>query len=226
MRVLLLEDDDELAGFIKSGLERGGAHVVDRLISGKDALTAALTYEYDVIILDRMVPELDGLSVLKALVAAKSGAAILMLTSMADIESRVEGLEAGADDYLVKPFAFSELSARVAALSRRGRTRDAAPKTELTGGGIVLDLLGHSCRREDKPIDLSATEYRLLKYFMENAGKVLTKNMLLEHVWDMDFDPTTSMVETHISRLRSKLEKPFSTKVISTLKGAGYRFDA
>lgn len=225
MRILLLEDDEELASFVCKGLE-GNGYVIDRLISGKDALTAALTNDYDLIMLDRMVPELDGLSVLKALVAAKSGAAILMLTSMADVDARVEGLEAGADDYLVKPFAFSELNARVAALSRRSRTRDTQPQTELRGQGVVLDLLGHGCQRNGTNIELSSTEFRLLKYFMESAGRVLTKNMLLEQVWNMDFDPTTSMVETHISRLRAKLEKPFNDKVITTIKGSGYRFNA
>lgn len=225
MQILLLEDDPELGQFVQQGLERLG-HVIDVLRNGRDALTAALSNDYDVIVLDRMVPELDGLSVLRSLRSAKVNTPVLMLTAMSTVEARVDGLEAGADDYLVKPFAMTELSARIGALCRRGRTVDDPTSTVLTAGGIELDRMGQHCSRNKQSIVLSAIEFRLLETFMLHPGRVMTKNMLLERVWNIDYDPTTSVVETHISRLRAKIDKPFDSNVITTLRGAGYRFDA
>lgn len=224
MKILLLEDDTEIGAWIRDGLTRAG-HVIDWLENGRDALVAATTQDYDVMILDRMTPELDGLSVLKAVRASKNNTPAIFLTALSDVDDRVEGLQAGADDYLPKPFAFSELEARVAALGRRQTETASTEVTKLEAGDISLDLLKQSCTRQGKPIDLNAKEFRLLEAFVRSNGRVLTRNMLLEKVWDMNFDPTTSVVETHISRLRSKIEKPFGDSVIRTMRGAGYVFD-
>jgi two-component system OmpR family response regulator len=224
MKILLLEDDKEIGRWVNDGLTRGG-HVVDWLENGRDALIAATTHDYDVMVLDRMTPELDGLSVLKAVRASKNMTPALFLTALSDVDDRVEGLEAGADDYLPKPFAFSELEARVAALGRRGTAASQPEVTTLTAGDIDLNLLRQSCTRQGVKIDLNAKEFRLLEAFMRAKGRVLTRNMLLEKVWDMNFDPTTSVVETHISRLRGKIEKPFGDVVIRTMRGAGYIFE-
>ena len=224
MKILLLEDDGEIGAWVSGGLVRSG-HVVDWLKSGRDALVAATTHEYDVLVLDRMVPELDGLSVLKALRAAKIGTPALILTALGDVDDRVEGLRSGADDYLRKPFAFSELEARIEALGRRPATSQVADTSVLEAGDIRLDLYRQKCRRQDRDVDLNAKEFRLLETFMRSKGRVLTRNMLLEKVWDLNFDPTTSVVETHVSRLRGKIEKPFGDTVIRTIRGAGYVFE-
>jgi DNA-binding response OmpR family regulator len=224
MKILLLEDDTEIGSWTRDGLTQSG-HVVDWLKSGRDALIAATTQDYDLLIMDRMVPDLDGLSVLRAIRAAKNATPVLLLTALGDVDDRVEGLQAGADDYLPKPFAFSELDARVAALGRRNADVGQATVTQLIGGDIHLDLLKQRCTRQGQTIDLSAKEFRLLEAFLRSGGRVLTRNMLLEKVWDMNFDPTTSVVETHISRLRGKIEKPFGDMVIRTMRGVGYVFD-
>lgn len=224
MKILLLEDDREIGAWVTDGLVRSG-HVVDWLMSGKDALVAATTRGYDVLVLDRMVPELDGLSVLKALRAAKIASPALILTALGDVDDRVEGLRSGADDYLPKPFAFSELEARIAALGRRVPTSVVADTGVLQAGDIRLDLYRQKCRRQGREVDLNAKEFRLLETFMRSGGRVLTRNMLLERVWDLNFDPTTSVVETHVSRLRGKIEKPFGDTVIRTIRGAGYVFE-
>ncbi|WP_343563365.1 response regulator transcription factor [Kiloniella sp. b19] len=224
MKILLLEDDKEIGTWISDGLSQSG-HVVDWLENGRDALVAANSYSYDVLILDRMTPELDGLTVLKSLRAAKNTTPALFLTALSDVDSRVEGLHAGGDDYLSKPFAFSELEARVIALGRRNvQTMETEP-TALVAGDITLDLLRHSCIRQGQKIELNPKEFRLLESFIRARGRVLTRNMLLEKVWDMNFDPTTSVVETHVSRLRSKIEKPFGDTVIKTIRGTGYIFE-
>ena len=224
MKILLLEDDGEIGAWVSDGLVRSG-HVVDWLKSGRDALVAATTREYDVLVLDRMVPELDGLSVLKALRSAKVATPALILTALGDVDDRVEGLQSGADDYLTKPFAFSELEARVAALGRRTLSSAETDNSVLLAGDIRLDLYRRRCRRRDRNIDLNAKEFRLLEVFMRSKGRVLTRSMLLEKVWDLNFDPTTSVVETHVSRLRGKIEKPFGDTVIRTIRGAGYVFE-
>lgn len=221
MKVMVLEDDAEIGAWVRDGLSRAG-HTVDWLTDGKDALVAATTREFDVLVLDRMVPGLDGLSVLNSIRAAKVQTPVLFLTALSEIDDRVEGLQAGADDYLSKPFALTELEARVSVLGRRASPPQSAEVTKLTIGDVTLDLLRQTCTRQGRAIDLNGKEFRLLEALMRAKGRIQTRNMLLEKVWDMNFDPTTSVVETHMSRLRAKLEKPFGDTVIRTIRGAGY----
>jgi two-component system OmpR family response regulator len=227
MRILVLEDDKDLGPWIARGLREEG-HVVDHFPNGKDALLAAMGQDYDLLILDRMVPGLDGLAVLKSLRASKNTTPALFLTALGEVDDRVEGFEVGGDDYLTKPFAFVELSARVNALGRR-RDRgeaNAAEPTVLRCGDLSLDLLARRCERQGQTIELMAKEFKLLEYFMRRPGRLVTRTMLLEQVWDMNFDPTTSVVETHISRLRAKIDKPFEEDLIRTRRGEGYVFGA
>ena len=225
MRILLLEDDLQLGPWVASGLREEG-HVVDHFEDGKEALLAAMGQDYDLLILDRMVPGLDGLAVLKSLRASKNTTPALFLTALGEVDSRVEGFDAGGDDYLTKPFAFAELSARVSALGRRrdGGGASEAEQTVLRHGDLSLDLLARRCERQGQVIDLMAKEFKLLEYFMRRPGRLVTRTMLLEQVWDMSFDPTTSVVETHISRLRAKIDKPFEGELIRTRRGEGYVF--
>ncbi|MEM7730890.1 MAG: response regulator transcription factor [Pseudomonadota bacterium] len=224
MRILLLEDEEQLGAWVAGGLREEG-HVVDLFTDGKDALIAATAQEYDVLILDRMVPGIDGLSVAKSLRASKNTVPVLFLTALGEVDARVEGFEAGGDDYLTKPFAFAELSARVGALGRRREGgSNAAEQTLLRVGDLTLDLIGRRCERQGREIDLMAKEFKLLEYFMRRPGRLVTRTMLLEQVWDMSFDPTTSVVETHISRLRAKIDKPFDADLIRTRRGEGYVF--
>ena len=224
MRILLLEDDKQLGSWVQNGLQEEG-HVVDLFEDGKDAMIAAMGQEYDVFVFDRMVPGLDGLALLKSLRAAKNTTPAIFLTALGEVDARVEGFEAGGDDYLTKPFAFAELSARVNALGRRrdGGEEESA-STVLKYADLTLDLLGRQCERQGQAIDLMAKEFKLLEYFMRRPGRLVTRTMLLEQVWDMSFDPTTSVVETHISRLRSKIDKPFDQALIRTRRGEGYVF--
>lgn len=226
MRILLLEDDQELSQWLLQGLQDDG-HSVDLFDNGRHALSAGLIQEYDVLILDRMTPELDGLSVLKALRTAKIVTPTLFLTALTEVDDRVEGLNAGADDYLAKPFAFAELLARVNALGRRQptATSQTEDETTLVCGDIQLDLIRRRCTRQGEVIDLNTKEFKLLEIFMRNQGRVLTRSMLLDRVWNLNFNPTSSIVETHISRLRSKLDKPFAQETIKTLRSAGYVFE-
>ena len=225
MRILLLEDDRQLGPWVASGLREEG-HVVDHFTDGKDALLAAMGQDFDVLILDRMVPNLDGLAVLKSLRASRNTTPALFLTALGEVDSRVEGFEAGGDDYLTKPFAFAELSARVNALGRRREGAEAkdATQTTLRYADLSLDLLARRCERQGQPIELMAKEFKLLEYFMRRPSRLVTRTMLLEQVWDMSFDPTTSVVETHISRLRAKIDKPFDEPLIRTRRGEGYVF--
>ena len=224
MRILLLEDDKQLGPWIADGLRKEG-HVVDHFADGKDALIAAMGQSFDLLILDRMVPGLDGLSVLKSLRASRNSTPALFLTALGEVDARVEGFEAGGDDYLTKPLAFAELSARVNALGRR-RDSGGEPdqQTTLRYGDLTLDLLARRCTRAGQPIELMAKEIKLLEYFMRRPGRLVTRTMLLEQVWDMSFDPTTSVVETHISRLRAKIDKPFDSALLRTRRGEGYVF--
>ncbi|MCV6591334.1 MAG: response regulator transcription factor [Silicimonas sp.] len=225
MRLLVLEDDKVLGPWIEQGLSEAG-HVVDLFTDGKDALIAATTQSYDVLVLDRMVPGLDGLSLLKALRQAKVAAPAIFLTALGEVEDRVEGLQAGGDDYLVKPFAFSELTARIEVLARRrGAADDEDGGARLTAGDVTLDLHKRSCHRQGVAIDLNPKEFLLLEVFLRSKGRVQTRTMLLERVWNLNFDPTTSVVETHISRLRGKIEKPFGDTLIRTIRGSGYVFE-
>lgn len=219
MKILLVEDDPETAGYIANGLKEHG-HVVDVAPGGREGLFLATEAHHDVAVVDRMLPELDGLSLVKALRAANIKTPILMLTTMGGVDDRVEGLNAGADDYLVKPFAFSELLARVNALSRR--PAPVSQETILRVSDLELDLLKRMARRAGKSIELQPQEFRLLEFMMRHVDQIVTRTMLLEHVWDFHFDPQTNIVETNISRLRAKVDKGYETELIHTIRGAGY----
>jgi two-component system OmpR family response regulator len=220
MRLLLVEDDLETAGYITDGL-RGQGLSVEHAADGDSGLTRALSNTYDVIILDRLLPGRDGLSLLQALRAAGRRTPVLCLTAVDGLDDRVAGLDAGADDYLTKPFFLVELLARVRALARRA----AVPvQTRLGAADIELDLVGRTVTRAGSPITLLPQEFKLLEYLLRNAGSVVTRSMLLEHVWDIHFDPQTSVVESHMSRLRAKLSGGGATEYIRTIRGSGYVF--
>lgn len=219
MKILVIEDDVETGAYIKKGLVEHG-HVVELAGNGRDGLFLAAGEVHDVVIVDRMLPGLDGLSVVKALRATGAKVPVLFLTTMSGVGDRVEGLEAGGDDYLVKPFAFAELLARVNALARRPpMTR---VETVLRVSDLEMDLIGRKVRRAEQEIELQPREFRLLEYLMRNAGRVVTRTMLLENVWEFHFDPKTNIVETHISRLRSKIDREFDGELIETVRGSGY----
>ncbi len=219
MKVLLIEDDEQTSRYVADGLNREGHHV-DRLSDGRDGLEAAIRGTFDLLIVDRRLPGLDGLSVVRAVRSAGGKMPILFLTTMNGLDERVEGLEGGADDYLVKPFAFSELRARVSALGRR--LPEVRNETVLKVADLEVDRLTHLARRGGTPIDLSPVEFRLLEHLMRNKGRVVTRTMLLERVWEFHFDPKTKVVEANISRLRSKIDKPFTRQLLRTVRGAGY----
>jgi len=219
LKILLVEDDEENANHVANGL-REEAHLVTQVASGAEGLICAMGDGFDLLIVDRMIPGLDGLNLVKSLRAAGHHTPVLFLTALGGIEDRVSGLNAGGDDYLVKPFAFSELVARVAALGRRPHTT--AAETRLHVLDLELDLLSRTVRRRGESIELQPREFRLLEYLMRHAGQVVTRTMLLEHVWDIHFDPRTNVVETHISRLRAKVDKGFEAELIHTVRGAGY----
>jgi two-component system OmpR family response regulator len=219
MRILLIEDDRKISDYVVKGLSEAG-HTCDVLADGRDGLYQATREAYDVLVIDRMLPGLDGLSLIKAVRAARVKIPAIFLTSIGGVDDRVEGLEAGADDYLVKPFAFSELMARVNALARRPPVLE--EKTVLRVADLELDLVKRHVRRGDQVIDLQPREFTLLEVLMRGEGRVLTRTMLLEMVWDFHFDPKTSVVETHISRLRAKIDKPFDTPLLHTVRNTGY----
>jgi two-component system, OmpR family, response regulator len=222
MHILLVEDDAELAGSLRNQFCEQG-YQVEHCADGDSGLASACGAEYQVIILDRMLPRLDGLSFVRKLRARGVATPVIYLTTMSGIDDRVQGLEAGGDDYLVKPFAFAELLARVRVLSRRPANANEAA-IRLTLGSIELDLLKRTVVRAGKDIDLLPQEFRLLEYFARNPDRVLTKGMLLENVWGIHFDPQTSVVESHISRLRAKINQGFEVDVIQTVRGTGYKF--
>lgn len=219
MQILLLEDDANTAAYVSKGLEEEG-HTVDHLADGRDAVAQAVGETYDVVILDRMLPGLDGLAIIKEIRSAGRRVPVLFLTALGGVDDRVEGLDAGGDDYLVKPFAFSELLARVNALARRPHT--IGEETRLKVGDLEIDLVSRKVTRGGDTIDLQPREFRLLEVLMRNRGRVVTRTMLLERVWSFHFDPKTSVVETHISRLRAKIDKPYDTELIHTIRGCGY----
>lgn len=219
MNVFVLEDDEEAASYLRNGLHELGHHV-DVCIDGTVAIGRILEKAFDVLVLDRMVPGLDGLAVLKAVRSAGCATPALLLTARARIEDRVDGLDAGADDYLGKPFAFVELVARLNALARRSHHIDA--ETVLQAGTIEIDLLRRRVTRAGREIELQSREFKLLEYLLRNAGKVVTRTMLLDRVWDLGFDPKTNVVETQMSRLRAKLDEGFEISAIRTVRGAGY----
>ncbi|MGR8921666.1 MAG: response regulator transcription factor [Gammaproteobacteria bacterium] len=223
MHLLIVEDDDETREFIKSGLEQAG-HTVDSADNGRDGLLLATTTDFDLVILDRMLPGVDGLTVLRTLRASDNRVPVLLLSALGEVDQRVDGLRAGGDDYLTKPFAFSELEARVEALARR--TLPEGPTTVLSVGDLEMDLIARSVRRGETAIELQPREFRLLEYLMRHAGQVVTRTMLLEHVWDYHFDPQTNVIDVHVSRLRAKIDKGFDQPLLHTVRGAGYRLAA
>jgi two-component system OmpR family response regulator len=219
MKLLVIEDDREAAAYLVKGLNESG-YAVDQSGDGREGLFLATSGSYDAIILDRMLPGMDGLSLLGALRGAKIGTPALILSALGSVDDRVKGLRSGGDDYLVKPFAFSELLARIEALLRRGA--DAQSVTKLRVADLELDLLTRSVKRGDKTIELLPREFQLLECLMRNAGHVVTRTMLLENVWDYHFDPQTNVIDVHISRLRSKIDKGFAQPLLHTVRGAGY----
>ena len=223
MKLLVVEDDATTGTYIARGLREAG-HVVDLVADGCAGLIAATGGGYDVLILDRMLPQVDGLTLLKTLRGAGNRVPVLLLTAMGDVDDRIAGLNAGADDYLVKPFAFGELSARVAALARRPQALD--QETTLSARDLKMNLITRKVTRGAVEIDLLPREFALLEHLLRRKGRVQTRTMLLEAVWDLSFDPRTNVVETHISRLRAKVDKPFETELIRTVRGAGYRIEA
>ncbi len=223
MRILVIEDDRTAGNYIANGLREEG-HVVDLCDNGRDGLVTAQANDFDVLVVDRMLPDLDGLSLVRTLRAAKNLTPALFLTALGGVDDRIEGLNAGGDDYLVKPFVFGELSARLAALARRPQMRD--EETVLSAGDLRMDLIRRRLTRGGGEIDLLPRELSLLGCLLRRKGRVQTRTMLLEAVWDLSFDPQTNVVESHISRLRAKVDKPFEAELIRTVRGAGYRIDA
>ncbi|WP_108658256.1 response regulator transcription factor [Acuticoccus kandeliae] len=222
MKILVIEDDRTTGPYVADGLREEG-HVVDLISDGAQGLIQAAAGGYDLLIVDRMLPGLDGVSLVRTLRGTKNPVPILLLTSLDGVEDRIEGLNAGADDYLVKPFAFGELSARAAALSRR--PPPVSEPTILRAHDLEMNLLTRKVTRGGTLIDLLPREFALLEHLLRRKGRVQTRTMLLEAVWDIHFDPQTNVVETHISRLRGKVDKPFGRDLIETVRGAGYRIE-
>ena len=219
MRILVVEDDEQTAAYMVKGLTESG-YVVDRADNGRDGLFLATGTDFDAIVVDRMLPGLDGLSLIQALRAARVATPVLILSALGQVDDRVQGLRAGGDDYLTKPFAFSELLARLEALLRR--RSGPAVVTKLAVGDLEMDLLGRNVRRAGRAVDLQPREFRLLEYLMRHAGQVVTRTMLLEGVWDYHFDPQTNVIDVHVSRLRQKIDKGFEAPLLHTVRGAGY----
>lgn len=224
MRLLIIEDEKDVCAYIAKGMKEAG-HIVDVAANGKDGLFMATTESYDVMIVDRMLPELDGLTIIRTLRGAGVKTPALILSALGEVDDRIMGLRAGGDDYLVKPFAFAELLVRVEVLQRRVVSPANDTQTQLTAGDLKLDLLTRKVARGGQEIELQAREFRLLEYMIRHKGQVVTRTMLLENVWDYNFDPQTNVIDVHISRLRSKVDKGFDTALIRTVRGAGYVID-
>jgi len=223
MRVLVVEDDRETAHFLEKALkESGHSSVVAH--DGEDGLAAAREGSFDVLIIDRMLPKIDGLSLVRQLRSEGNRTPVLILSALGEVDDKVKGLRAGGDDYLTKPYAFSELLARIEALARRAEPQE--EPTKYVVGDLVLDRLSHRVTRAGEPINLQPREFRLLEYLMRHAGQVVTRTMLLENVWDYHFDPQTNVIDVHISRLRSKIDKNFEESLLHTVRGAGYMIRA
>ena len=219
MQLLLIEDDARVADHVAQGLREAG-HLVDVARAGREGLLKAAAEQFDAIILDRMLPEVDGLKILQTIRATGDTTPVLILSALGDVDERIRGLRAGGDDYLPKPFALSELIARVEVLGRRGPA--IAETTQLTIGDLVVDLLGRTVTRAGRRIDLTQREFRILEYLMRNEGRVVTRSMLLENVWDYGFDPQTNIIDQHVSRLRQKVDRDFAMPLIQTIRGTGY----
>jgi two-component system OmpR family response regulator len=219
MRLLVVEDDAETAAYLVKGLREAG-HVVDHAANGRDGLFLATGEKYDAFILDRLLPQLDGLTLISTVRAAGNSTPAIILSALGEVDERVRGLRAGGDDYLVKPFAFTELNARLEAITRRGATRPV--ETVLRVADLELDRLARSARRGSRAIELKPQEFRLLEYLMRHAGQVITRTMLFEGVWDYHFDPQTNVIDVHISRLRGKIDADGDAPLVHTVRGAGY----
>jgi two-component system OmpR family response regulator len=219
VHILLIEDDLDVAGHVAKGLREAG-HIVEMVADGREGLLKAAADRYDVIVLDRMLPKIDGLKILQTIRATGDTTPVMILSALGDIDERIRGLRAGSDDYLPKPFALSELVARVEVLGRR--VPQIAQTTELYAGDLVIDLLGHVVTRNNRRIELTQREFRILEYLVRNADRVVTRSMLLEHVWDYAFDPQTNIIDQHVSRLRQKLDRDSDWPLIETVRGTGY----
>jgi two-component system, OmpR family, response regulator len=223
MRILVIEDDREAASWLLKGLAESG-HVADLAADGEEGLALALEARHDVAVVDRMLPKLDGLSIVRKIREEGVKTPVLILSALADVDERVKGLRAGGDDYLGKPYAFSELLARVEGLGRRAG--EVPLETKLRAAGLEIDLLTRTVTRDGKPILLQPREFKLLEYLVRNAGHIVTRTMLLENVWDYHFDPQTNVIDVHVSRLRSKIDKGFDDPILQTVRGAGYMIRA
>lgn len=223
MRILVIEDDPGTADYLIKGLSESG-YVVDRAADGREGLYMALGQAYDAMIVDRMLPGLDGLSIVQAIRAQGKRTPVLILSALGEVDDRVKGLRAGGDDYLTKPYAFSELLARLEAVLRRGSAQPI--DRHLKVADLEMDLLSRTVKRASKPIELQPREFRLLEYLMRHAGQVVTRTMLLEGVWDYHFDPQTNVIDVHVSRLRQKIDKGFDRPLLHTVRGAGYTLRA
>jgi two-component system OmpR family response regulator len=221
MRILIIEDDEQIASFIMKGLQQAG-FVTDYATDGEEGLRFALTKSYDAAIVDIMLPKLDGLSLIETLRERKVNTPVIILSAKRSVDDRVRGLQKGGDDYLTKPFSFSELLARLQALIRRAGS--IAEPSHLAVGDISLDLLSREVVRGVKRIDLQSREFALLEYFMRNAGRVVSKTMIMEHIWSYDFDPQTNIVDVLVCRLRNKVDRDFEKSLIHTIRGVGYVF--
>jgi len=222
MRILIIEDDLQAGQYLAKGLRESG-YVVDLAEDGNTGLLMATSENYDAMIVDRMLPGTDGISIVEAVRDAEISSPILFLSALGEVEDRVSGLKAGGDDYLVKPFAFSELLARLEALLRRSTTTTEA--TFLSAGDLEMDILARTVKRQGKRVYLHPREFRLLEYLVRHTGQVVTRTMLLEHVWEYHFDPQTNVIDVHISRLRQKIDKPFDIPILHTVRGAGYKLE-
>ena len=223
MRILVIEDDRDAASWLMKGLKESG-HVTDHAANGEDGLAMALENLHDILIVDRMLPKLDGLSIIRTLRAKGITTPVLILSALSDVDERVRGLRAGGDDYLAKPYAFSELLARVEGLGRRNSQEPL--ETKLKALDLEIDLLTRAVTRGGQNIPLQPREFKLLEYLMRNAGHIVTRTMLLENVWDYHFDPQTNVIDVHVSRLRSKIDKGFDEPLLQTVRGAGYMIRA
>ena len=223
--MLIIEDDQDVSSYVKRGLTQAGWNV-DVADDGKDGLLLATTEDYDALIVDRMLPGVEGLALIRTLRASNNETPALILSALGEVDDRVKGLQAGGDDYLVKPFAFSELLARLEALIRRAKAAPGNPETTLAVADLEMDLLKREVHRAGKKIDLQPREFQLLEFLMRHAGQVVTRTMLLEGVWNYHFDPQTNVIDVHISRLRGKIDKEFDKPLLHTIRGAGYRLSA
>ncbi len=223
MRILVIEDDREAAAYLVKGLRESG-HIVDHAADGPEGLEMARTGQYDLLIVDRMLPVMDGLTVVATLRAESSKTPVLFLSALGEVDDRVLGLKNGGDDYLVKPYAFAELLARIEALVRRRNPEEIQTRYQVAD--LEIDILSRKVRRAGQAIDLQPREFRLLEYLMKHAGQVVTRTMLLENVWEYHFDPQTNVIDVHISRLRAKIDKNFDQPLLHTVRGAGYTLRA